>query len=285
MLSGRRTYDASGAGVGDLAIGLWIAEGARLGGAEIQFVRSGYDQVVEAFGFRTADVPSSDCLPVGGASLAYAEELDTSVHDRLPRTLRWQRTVGWEFTPARPRLANRPEDAVAWANGVIGNRPTLVIAPRAAHTSRSLPIQKWIRIAWALHAEGIHTIAIDRAKDVVEPFPFFAFGYDWHHVLALLSKATVVAGNDSGITHLAATLGVPTVAALGPTDQSIVFGHCLDVVRVVGMPSVSCFGCHFRYDKGYRVACDHGCEALPVTPWQSLEAEIRAALDESWLQH
>lgn len=138
-----------------------------------------------------------------------------------------------------------------------------------------------MRLAWSLHSEGIHTVAIDRSKDVVEPFPFFAFGYDWNHVLALLGKASVVAGNDSGITHLAATVGVPTVAALGPTDRSIVFGHCLDVLRSVGMESVNCFGCHFRYDKGYRIACDHGCEALARTPWESLEAEIRAALNVS----
>lgn len=33
-----------------------------------------------------------------------------------------------------------------------------------------------------------------------------------------LQQATVFVGHDSGITHLAAALGVPTVALFGPTD-------------------------------------------------------------------
>jgi len=40
-------------------------------------------------------------------------------------------------------------------------------------------------------------------------------------VAALLKKATLYLGNDSGITHLAAACGVPTIAIFGPTDPRI----------------------------------------------------------------
>lgn len=40
-------------------------------------------------------------------------------------------------------------------------------------------------------------------------------------VLELLSCADVLLGNDSGITHLAAAMGVKTVAIFGPTDQVV----------------------------------------------------------------
>jgi heptosyltransferase-3 len=40
-------------------------------------------------------------------------------------------------------------------------------------------------------------------------------------VLAVLSNAAGYIGNDSGITHLAATMGVKTVAVFGPTDPKI----------------------------------------------------------------
>lgn len=40
-------------------------------------------------------------------------------------------------------------------------------------------------------------------------------------VAAILSRAAVYIGNDSGITHLAAMLGVPTVALFGPTDPRV----------------------------------------------------------------
>jgi ADP-heptose:LPS heptosyltransferase len=38
---------------------------------------------------------------------------------------------------------------------------------------------------------------------------------------AILARCALYAGNDSGITHLAAALGVPTVALFGPTDPAI----------------------------------------------------------------
>ncbi len=40
-------------------------------------------------------------------------------------------------------------------------------------------------------------------------------------VLAVLSGAAVFVGNDSGVSHLAAGLGVPTVVLFGPTDPAV----------------------------------------------------------------
>jgi ADP-heptose:LPS heptosyltransferase len=38
---------------------------------------------------------------------------------------------------------------------------------------------------------------------------------------AILSQCHLFIGNDSGITHLAAALGVPTIALFGPTDPYV----------------------------------------------------------------
>jgi ADP-heptose:LPS heptosyltransferase len=38
---------------------------------------------------------------------------------------------------------------------------------------------------------------------------------------ALLKRCTAYLGNDSGITHLAASLGIPTLAIFGPTDPAV----------------------------------------------------------------
>jgi len=40
-------------------------------------------------------------------------------------------------------------------------------------------------------------------------------------VAALLSRCALCIGNDSGMTHVAAALGVPTVAVFGPTDPAV----------------------------------------------------------------
>ncbi len=39
-----------------------------------------------------------------------------------------------------------------------------------------------------------------------------------HALATVLSRASLYVGNDSGVTHLAAALGVPTIALFGPTD-------------------------------------------------------------------
>lgn len=41
------------------------------------------------------------------------------------------------------------------------------------------------------------------------------------HLAGLIMKCTAFLGNDSGITHLAASLGIPTFAIFGPTDPRI----------------------------------------------------------------
>ena len=40
-------------------------------------------------------------------------------------------------------------------------------------------------------------------------------------VAALISTSELFVGNDSGITHMAAALGIPTVAVFGPTDPAV----------------------------------------------------------------
>jgi heptosyltransferase-3 len=40
-------------------------------------------------------------------------------------------------------------------------------------------------------------------------------------VVGILSSADVFLGNDSGVTHLAAGMGVRTVALFGPTDPAV----------------------------------------------------------------
>lgn len=273
-----KTIDGSGAGMGDSVVALWIAEGARAVDEEIRFVEGHYSEVVRAFGYETTSGRSEDCMVVGSGSNTYEEELSSSSFDTSPRTLRWQRTVGWDFRPSKPNLRPLPEDALGWADAMADGRPLVVIAPKANIDSRSMPMQKWLRVAWSLADAGIRTLAIDGSKEVVESFPFYAFGFGWSHILALLSRAAVVAANDSGIAHLASTIGTHTVAAIGPTNPNIVFGHCLDVLTPIRSSTAGCTGCHFAGEKGYQVACDHGCEALQTIPWQIVKEGILNAI-------
>ncbi len=48
-----------------------------------------------------------------------------------------------------------------------------------------------------------------------------AAGVSLSHLAALLAESRGYIGNDSGVSHLAAALGVPTVAVFGPTDPAV----------------------------------------------------------------
>ncbi len=64
---------------------------------------------------------------------------------------------------------------------------------------------------------------------------------DLGELLAVLSRAAVYLGNDAGSTHLAAALGVPTVAVFGPSDPELwrPLGRRAAVVR----PDLPCAPC------------------------------------------
>lgn len=48
-----------------------------------------------------------------------------------------------------------------------------------------------------------------------------ARNFSLNHLAAILSQCCMYIGNDSGITHLAAAVGIPTLALFGPTDFRI----------------------------------------------------------------
>jgi ADP-heptose:LPS heptosyltransferase len=51
--------------------------------------------------------------------------------------------------------------------------------------------------------------------------PLWAEDLPLIHVASLLDRCRCYIGNDSGITHLAAAVGIPTIALFGPTDPKI----------------------------------------------------------------
>ena len=63
--------------------------------------------------------------------------------------------------------------------------------------------------------------------------------YDLVSLASVIARAALFVGNDSGITHLAALLGVPTIAIFGPTDPVVWRPHGPRVGVVQGGPG--CF--------------------------------------------
>lgn len=114
--------------------------------------------------------------------------------------------------------------------GLVGER-TLGVHPGSGSRRKNWPADRFAAVMGRWIAEGGKVLMTEGPSDeeaagavlsrmagrgVVclrhEPLP---------RVAAALARCAAYVGNDSGLTHLAAALGVPTVAVFGPTDSGL----------------------------------------------------------------
>jgi len=104
----------------------------------------------------------------------------------------------------------------------------------AIHPGSGSPIKNWApskfaRIAdWAGEHASVFLIsgpARDGREEVLRAVkktrPILLDLLPLPHLAAVLGKCAAFLGNDSGITHLAARMGIPTVVLFGPTDPAV----------------------------------------------------------------
>lgn len=114
--------------------------------------------------------------------------------------------------------------------------PILALGPAANWPPKQWPIEKFITLAHHLTEPGhffsdgfILIAAAPHELDLVEPllraFPaekiINCIGYDLLTVAACLKQCRIYIGNDSGLMHLAAATGVPTLGLFGPGYEHI----------------------------------------------------------------
>jgi hypothetical protein len=80
-----------------------------------------------------------------------------------------------------------------------------------------------------------------RLRGPEESLPGALFIPDLFELARFLAGARAYIGNDSGITHLAAAVGVPTVALFGPTDPAVwgPRGSCVRILKGAIMSDIS----------------------------------------------
>jgi len=134
------------------------------------------------------------------------------------------------FSPLR-----LPEDAMSLARGFLGTlglkegAPVLAIHPGSGSLNKNWAPENFARVADRVSERTKVLLISGPAQDGVEEvrkamkkaIPLIAENLRLIQLAAVLILSTAYLGNDSGITHLAAALGVPTVAIFGPTDPAI----------------------------------------------------------------
>lgn len=130
--------------------------------------------------------------------------------------------------PARQEAA-----ALLEAEGLADGRYA-VLAAGSAHGRKCWPAERFARAAACLHREvGLAVVLVGSAgeRPLAErirqaagvPAAVLAGRTSIPQLAALLERAAIVIGNDTGPTHLAAAMNVPTVMIFGPTNPARLF--------------------------------------------------------------
>lgn len=129
-----------------------------------------------------------------------------------------------------PELRVPPDEIAQWRarnNLAAEARPIVTLSPGAVGAGKAWPVAHYAELARALVADGasiwvlggpsekaaatqIAAMAGDRVRDLT--------GNDLRNAILALAAADVSVTNDSGLMHISAAIGTPTVAIFGPTS-------------------------------------------------------------------
>ena len=130
-----------------------------------------------------------------------------------------------KIEPAKTTLPLDPE-AEAWVVNH-ARTPFVLIAPTAGWGAKEWPPDRYIALIERLQREG-HRVLLNAAPlrtvgvshDIAQASGAEVLPSTLPQMIALIRRADLVVGGDTGPVHLAAALGRPTLALFGPTDPA-----------------------------------------------------------------
>ncbi|HZU14639.1 MAG TPA: lipopolysaccharide heptosyltransferase II [Chloroflexota bacterium] len=154
-----------------------------------------------------------------------------------------------------------PADAVARAARLLASagirddaRVVVIHAGAVNGSAKRWPARSWAAFADALTARGYAPVLVGSASDKAiadevrrhsrTNVVSLAGGTDILDLLALLSRADLVASGDSGPLHLAVALARPVVAVYGPTDPAVHGPYYPDAPASLHRADLPCSPCY-----------------------------------------
>ncbi len=130
-----------------------------------------------------------------------------------------------EVPPAselRPRVFLSPKEK-AWAAEALAplraGRPIMALHPFAKYSSKTWPMENWIRFASLLDSEGLpfFWVGLGEGLPAEEERRSFIGKTNLRQLCALLDESAVLVTGDSGPMHLATAVDTPVLALFGPS--------------------------------------------------------------------
>ncbi len=198
--------------------------------------------------------------------------------------------LGWSGVPVTDRpstqLGITPEAAASVAAriaaaGLAARQPFALVHPAAAFATKQWATNNFARIVEELAARNVATVALaapheapineELARTCAAPIVAFN-DLALPQVTALASRACLFVGNDSGIAHIAAAVGVPTVVIFGSSNRAHWQPWAKAPAEVV-FEEMSCQPCH-----GYFCEKFEQPECILRVPVQRVTAAIDRVL-------
>lgn len=178
-------------------------------------------------GFKTYQYAQLHNHQAPPSSLLWGEPKTHSVEQQLA-------LLGWTGVPVsdRPRthLAVTNEAAASieqklTAANLAGRKPAL-IHPAAAFATKQWATENFARVAEFLAERGFAPVAIaaPNEQEIIKTLhdaasvPITSFALSLPEVAALAARSQIFVGNDSGIAHIAAAVGTPSVVIFGSSN-------------------------------------------------------------------
>ena len=240
----------------------------------------GSDEKVRSF-FETYDC---SYFWMGSGDLTFKQELRAATQGRVrifqfhPRNSQMHQAdyylscVQADSAPGMPHIALMPDAEqwaeVFWAKHSLESKPVLAIAPGSGAREKNWPVISFEAIAgwWRERVGGSVITILGPVEDERGGYESLCnYGVALRDITlgrltATIARCSLYVGNDSGMSHIAAALGVPTAAVFGPSsvNQWAPRGNTVLVLR----HPVPCSPCPFSAMKN----CDHRDCLAALTP-------------------
>jgi ADP-heptose:LPS heptosyltransferase len=208
-----------------------------------------------------------------------------------PMVAEFCRQFNLPVTDAHPRLAAssvaQEKIKTLLAKKNLDGEKLVLIHPGPSWTIKEWPLEQWTKLISELRARGFTSIAqlgvgryMNFGKVAVETIPGTASLVDELSIeecIAVIAKAKLFIGIDSGLLHLAASTRTPAVSVWGPTSPQFFYAETVRKHFVVG--SVECQGCYHRRPRvDWVTGCPNDIKCMKTLPVENVLAACLAQL-------